>query len=105
METFITSFIIPVAYVALLAGALSIIGFAVLQMLKDLKKAKSALIGVGALFVVFLLCYILADGQETKDNTAHQMKLINAGIYSIYLVLAGSVVAVIYAAVARYFKN
>ncbi|MDR1667443.1 MAG: hypothetical protein LBS03_07120 [Bacteroidales bacterium] len=105
METFITSFIIPVAYLALFLGAVGIIVFAIIQMLKDLKKAQSALIGVGALFVVFLLCYILADGQATKDHTVNQMKLINAGIYSVYLVLAGSVAAVIYAAVIRYFKN
>jgi uncharacterized membrane protein YcgQ (UPF0703/DUF1980 family) len=104
MSDFIVSFGLPLAYIALFLAAVVTILFPLYFMLKDLKKAKTALIGVVSLLVVFLISYLLADGEATKDHTAVQMKLINSGLYTVYLIGLGTVIAVIYSSVASLFK-
>jgi uncharacterized membrane protein YozB (DUF420 family) len=97
------------AYVAIFAAIAGVVVFSVIFMLQDIKKAKSALVGVGALVVAFLICYVLAD--STPYSTAEisiesgQMKFINAGIFSVYILVAGSVLAVAYASVSHFFKK
>ncbi|GHT21849.1 hypothetical protein FACS189430_02620 [Bacteroidia bacterium] len=108
MNDFITSFGLPLAYIAFVAAAIGSIAFPLYFMLKDLKKAKTALIGVGVLFVVFLLCFLFADGTATTVNgtevTASQMKWINAGLFAVYATALGSILAIIYSSIARFFK-
>jgi uncharacterized membrane protein YozB (DUF420 family) len=104
MGDFIVSFGIPLAYIALTVAALAAIMFPVIYMLQDLKKAKSALIGVGTVAVVFLISYLLADGQDIEKATAGQMKMVEAGMYLFYILLGTSIVAILYFTVSRYFK-
>ncbi|MDR0836605.1 MAG: hypothetical protein LBN11_08525 [Tannerella sp.] len=104
MEKFITSFGLPLAYIALALAAIGTIAFPLFFMLKDIKKAKHALLRTGALIVVFLLCYILADGEATENFTAGQMKIINTGLYAVYATALCAVLAIIYLSVSRLFK-
>jgi hypothetical protein len=108
MENFIVSYIIPLAYLALGIAALGAVVFPVIQMLQDLKKAKTALIGVGAVVVLFVICYLLADNQpftvKEISVTGGQMKMVEASIFTFYILLTGSIVAILYSSVSRYFK-
>lgn len=104
MSDFIVSFGIPLAYIALGIAALAAIVFPVIYMLQDIKKAKSALLGVGVLAVVFLVSYLLADGQAFRDVPAGQMKTIEASMYCFYILLTAAIVAIIYSTISRYFK-
>ncbi|MDR3095330.1 MAG: hypothetical protein LBU62_11955 [Bacteroidales bacterium] len=108
MEDIITLFGLPLAYIALVLAAIGSIGFPLYFMLKDLKKAKTALIGVGALLAIFLICFLFAGGEAATvgniEISGGQMKWINAGIFAVYITGAGAILAIIYTSVARYFK-
>ncbi len=108
MTEFISTYGIYLAYFALAVAALAAIVFPLIQMFQDLKNAKTAFIGIGAVAVVFLLCYMMADkvaltiGDATA--TAGQMKWVEASLYLFYVMLAGSILAILYSTVSRYFK-
>lgn len=103
---FVTAFGLPLAYIALVLGALAAIVFPLLQMFQDLKKAKAALFGIGAVVVLFVLCFLLTGEEEAVGElaTAGQMKMVEASMFAFYVMLAVSVVSVIYSTVSRYFK-
>ncbi|MDR2039047.1 MAG: hypothetical protein LBQ60_14080 [Bacteroidales bacterium] len=104
MSDFIVSFVIPLAYIALGVAALAAIAFPAIYMFQDLKKARTALIGVLAMVVLFLVCYAIADGTANDKATAGEMKMIEASLYTFYVMLLVSIGAIIYASVSRYFK-
>ena len=108
MSDFIVAFVIPLAYIALAIAAVGAVVFPLIQMVQDLKKAKSAFIGVGIIVVVFLICYFASDGTEFSIGSAHvsggNMQMIEASLYTFYVLLVGSVVAILYSTVSRYFK-
>ncbi|MDR1865418.1 MAG: hypothetical protein LBR08_07585 [Bacteroidales bacterium] len=104
MSDVIVSYVIPIAYIALAVAAFAAVVFPVLFMLQDIKKAKTAFIGIGAVVVVFLLCYLLAGGVATDKATEGQMKLVEASLYTFYLLLVLSAGSILYSTVSRYFK-
>ncbi len=108
MTDFITSFGIYLAYFALALAALAAIIFPLIQMLQDPKNAKTAFLGIGVVIVVFLLCYMLADKEPLAigeaSASAGQMKLVEASLYVFYIMLAGSILAILYSTISRYFK-
>jgi hypothetical protein len=108
MTDFIVSFGIPLAYIALFVAVIAAVIFPCMQMVQDPKGAKSALVGVGALVVVFLLCYVAAESNEFSIGTQRiaggEMKLIEAGLYMFYVTLVGSILSILYSTVSRYLK-
>lgn len=104
MADFIVKFGLPLAYVALGVAGIGAIIFPLIFMFQDLKKAKSAFIGIGAIVVVFVLSYLLADGVATEKATASQMQMVEASLYTFYILLAVSIIAILYATISRYFK-
>jgi len=108
MTEFILNFGMPLAYIALGIAVLSAVAFPVLQMVTDFQKAKMAIAGVGVLFVVFLLSYMLAGNQPLTTNyvtiSGEQMKLVEAGLYMVYIFFVVSVIAIAFSSVSRYFK-
>ena len=107
METFAISFIMPLAYIGLGVAALSAIAFPLIQMFQDLKKAKTTFIGIGAVVVLFLICYLLAGNQDftvgEKALAGGQMKLVEASLYTFYCLLMIAVLSILYSSVSRYF--
>jgi hypothetical protein len=97
MNDIIPTFAIPVAYFALFAAAIGAIVFPVIFMLQDFKKAKSALIGFGALVLVFFLAFVLSRAEG-------QLRFVEASLYTFYALLLTSVLAILYSTVSRYIK-
>ena len=108
LEYITVTFGIPIAYLGLGIAALTAVLFPVMQMFQDLKKAKTTFIGVGALIVLFVVCYLLAEKKDFTVAELHvvaaQMKFFEAGIYLTYMLLFGTVAAILYSTVSRYFK-
>ena len=59
MGSFVINFGLPLAYILIALAFILAIAFPVYFMLTDLKKAKASLIGVGAVVIVYLICYLL----------------------------------------------
>ena len=98
----------PIAYICLGLAMLSAVLFPVIQMFKDLKKAKTALIGVGFLAVVYLFCFLIADKADfsigEKHVAATQMQFIEGAIYMFYALLLLSLVAIASSSLTRFLK-
>jgi len=108
LEHITVSYGIPLAYIVLGIAFLGVIIFPLIQMFQDLKKAISTFVAIGILVVVFFVCYLLSTNEAFSigeiNVSAGQMRFIEAGIYLIYLLLAGALVAILYSSVSRYFK-
>ena len=107
-EYIVVSYVIPLAYVGLGIATLSALFFPVIQMFRDLKKAKTAFIGIGAVVVLFVICFLLAGKQDFSVGEIHvaggQMQVVEASIFTFYILLTVSVLAILYSSVSRYFK-
>jgi hypothetical protein len=108
LEQVSLSYGMPLAYIALAVAVLTAVAFPLIQMVKDLKKARITLMGVGVLVLIFVLCYSLAVSESvTKGEifvSASQMKVVEAGLYMFYCVLLLSILSILYSSVSRYFK-
>lgn len=97
-------------YVLLGLAAVTAIVFPVVTMAKNPKGAKSALIGVVALVVVFGLGYVMAGSEEfhTLDGNlladSATSKKSEAGLIAFYIMGAAAIGAVVYAEVSKMLK-
>jgi hypothetical protein len=96
-------------YALFALGTLCAVVFPILEMAKNPKAAKSALIGVGALAVVFGISYALG-GDEFPDRYAGfisgpgESKMVSAGLISFYILAVAAVVTTVYSGVSKMFK-
>jgi hypothetical protein len=108
MSDFITAYGLPFTYIVLGIAVLSAILFPLVQMFQDLKKARTAFLGIAAVIAVFFLCWAMAKNEPfaigTIKVTGEQMQWVEAGIFTFYALLAISVAAILYSTVSRYFK-
>ncbi len=97
-------------YILLGIAAATAIVFPMITMAKNPKAAKSALIGVVALVVVFALGYVMAGSEEfyTLDGNLladeATSKKSEAGLIAFYIMGAAAIGAVIYAEVSKMLK-
>lgn len=95
----------PFMYIAYFAAGLAsllTIGFAVYFLITHPEKAKTSLIGIGALVVVFGIAYLLASGNVTEAMgrveggvTETTSKRVGMGLITFYLLAGIAVLAVI----------
>jgi hypothetical protein len=97
----------------ILAGmaVLFAIGFPIIRMFSNPKAGLKTLFSVLALAAIFFVAYQLGSdkvmniaGYTGPDNIPARLKLTDMAIFSMYALIAGSVLAVIYSAVSRLFK-
>jgi len=104
-----TELLLTWCYILLGLATVSAVVFPILAMTKDPKAAKSALIGVGALVIVFGLSYALAGDEMTPKyakfiSTPEESKLVSTGLVAFYILAAGAIIATISSAFMKIFK-
>ena len=108
LENITVSYGIPLAYIVFGVAAVGVMIFPIIQMMQDLKKAITTFAAIGIMVVIFFVCYFLSTGEAYSVGdihvTAGQMKWVEAGIFMIYLLLAGTAITILYSSVSRYFK-
>ena len=89
MEKFFTDVGLPMGYVLLVLGVIVALGFASLSVVSDIKAAKTSVIGVVGLLVIFLIGYAMADdsvvGYEKYGVTPGNSKFIGALIHTGFI--------------------
>jgi len=96
-------------YTLFFVGAIAAIAFPVIHMAKNPAAAKSALIGVGALLVVFVLAYAMA-GDEMTDKYSDFIsnpaasKRVSTGLIAFYILAIGAVGVTIFSGISKTFK-
>lgn len=95
-------------YLLLGAAVLVSIIFPLIVMVRNPKKAKSALIGVVALLVVFGIGYGLAGEETYKVGELTVGEAVSrrseAGLIAFYILIFGAVAAIVYSEVSKAFK-
>jgi hypothetical protein len=91
-------------YIVVLVAAAAAVGSSVRGLLINPQGIRSAAVGVGALLVVFLLSYLVADGSdfaEYKSMTESGSKWVSTGLNAFYIMMVLSVGAVVFSLVYR----
>jgi hypothetical protein len=106
MSELITNYGIIAAYLLLAVAVVGAIGFPILEIAKNPKGAKGALIGVGLLVLVFGISYVLGSEEnlskiEISGGTA---KLVDTGLFAFYILALAAVGVTIYSEVSKIFK-
>jgi hypothetical protein len=89
----------------IVAGGAAII-FGLVQLLTNLKKNMSLLIGIIGFIVLAFICYSIASNDITgyEDITATTSQLSGAGLMLMYVLVVGAVFLAIIGEVVRIFK-
>lgn len=96
-------------YALFVIGAASAIIFPIITMVKNPKGAKSALIGVLALVVVFVVAYALAGDEMTDKyydfiSGPEASKRVGAGLIAFYILAIGAIAATVYSSISKLVK-
>lgn len=92
-----------VAYVLIVLCALSAILIPLVQSFGDPKSLIKSGIGLGAVLVVFLIGFALADN-DSEGTTEATSKLVGAGIISMYIFILLALLGIAYTEISNIFK-
>lgn len=100
------------SYIVLFATAAIALLLSVFGVFKDPKKAKNALIGAGAIVLVFVISYLLADGTDSslyivegEETTADIAKKVGTGLIAFYVLAGATVLSILYVEVTKIFNR
>ena len=98
-------------YVLIGICVIGILGFSVANIAKNPGGAKSALVGIGGLALVFILTYVFSDGSDAmtvfaEDGiTESTSKTVGMGLGTFYALTAVAIGAILYVEVSRLFSK
>jgi hypothetical protein len=99
------------AYVLSALAVLFAIGFPAVQILSNPKAGLKALIAVVGIGVLMFVAYQLGDdtimdisGYKGPDNVPSHLKLTDMAIFSMYAMIGGAVIALLYSEISKLFK-
>ena len=95
-------------YFLFVISVVTAVVFPVIGMAKDFKKAINSLIGVGALILIFIIGYVMSDGETYSigDRIVEGTisKLSEAGLITFYVMIVLAVGTIIYTEISKAFK-
>lgn len=99
-----------ILFVFISFSVLAVVGYRVLSLVKG--GSRGLLIGLGALVVVAVVAFLLSSGNDIspvlmeKNNiTTGASRLIGAGCYAVYILVAVTILAIIYTEASKLFKK
>ncbi len=109
MEEFISSYLLPSAYVLVVLAAAGSILMPLIKSIGNPKSLVGSLIGLGFLLVLFLIGYSLAGDEVTPKymefNVDSSLSKIIGGVLTMFYILLGvSLVGIVYTEVSKIFK-
>jgi hypothetical protein len=96
-------------YALLVIAALAALGFSIANMVGNPKRAKSSVIGLVAILVVFGIAYAVGGDEILPEYTGFisepsASKQVSMGLIAFYILGAGAIAAAVFAEVSRAFK-
>jgi hypothetical protein len=99
------------AYVLTFLSVIFAIGFPAIQIFANPKAGIKAMVSVVGIGVLMFVAYQLGDdtimniaGYNGPDNVPSRLKVTDMGIFSMYAMVVGSVVALLYSEISKLFK-
>ena len=110
---YVTIYGIFALYLVLSVAIFLALLFPAIQMFKDFKTALGAIAGVGALVLLFMVCYWLSvaepftilTAEGPQVTSAETMRAVEACIYMLYFMLAAAILSVMIAPLVSYLKK
>jgi len=106
------NFFLVWTYILIGVACVATVAFSIMGMITHPKNAKNALIGFGAMIVVFGLAYALGSSEIPKflgyqkfDITPGLSKTVGGSLYAIYLLLTLAIVGIVYSEVSKALKR
>lgn len=101
---------IILTYIMVFGAALAVVGFSVMQMMKNPNNAKKTLYSIGGLLIVLVLGYLLGSSEvlpayEKYGITTGAAKRVGMGLNAFYFLAIGAIGAVIYSEFGKAFKK
>jgi hypothetical protein len=95
-----------VSYALFIGAIAGMLVYSVINMLRDVKKAKGALIGIGVLAALFLITFLISGNEVLPKYAdfginASQSKMIGAGITMVYLLGVGTIILAVYVEIRK----
>ena len=99
-----------IGYILFIGAVAGMAVYSLINMLRDTKKAKGTLIGVGVLAGLFLLTYLMSGNELLPKYvdlgiSATQSKMIGAGLLLAYIIGFGTIALAIYTEVRKVFMK
>jgi uncharacterized membrane protein YozB (DUF420 family) len=100
MNDLTINILLYLTYVLIGVATIAAIVFPIITLAGDMKKAKRALLGIGAVAVVFVLSYIVSDGTVLDsyikyDVTEGVSKMVGAVLIMTYILGLGAILSAI----------
>lgn len=97
-------------YIGMIIGALAAFGFPLMYVIKHPANAKTSVMGIGAIGVLFLISYLLSSSELLPKYiqlgiTENSSKMIGAGLISLYMMGIGSVAIAVLVEVKGIFRK
>lgn len=71
------------------------IGMPLVKAFGDPQALKKIGMGIGALLLVFVVSYFIADGTAYKEASATTAKLVGAGLVTMYILAIGAILGIV----------
>lgn len=101
---------ISLFYVTLFAAILFTIFFALFQIIANIKHSYQVFIGVGIMVIFLIIAYLVSPSELTASaikmqHTPSDMRIIGAGMLTLYVVLFGAILAIIVSSIINMIKK
>lgn len=93
-----------VAYGLLGLAALTAVVFPVIHIIKDIRKAKSPLVGLLILAVIVLIAFLISTGEPYEGVSTAASRWISTGITTTFFLAGLAILAAVFAEVVKIFK-
>ncbi|MBL4655722.1 MAG: hypothetical protein COC01_08780 [Bacteroidetes bacterium] len=103
MENILITGGLYLSYMFLAVAALGAVAFPIIQMAKNPKGARSSIIGVVAILIIFGISYIMASDEPISKFEANY-KMVGGAIISMYILGIGAIGSIVYVEVSKMFK-
>lgn len=111
MQDFITNYGLPLSYILLAVAFLAAVVAPLITIMQDPKQLVKTAIALGAVVIVFFVAFSVSPADDvaprliTKFNISEGLsKYIGAGLVVTYLLMVGSMLAIVFNEVSRLFK-
>lgn len=90
-----------VSYILIGVCILAAVGMPLVKAFGDPDSLKKMGMGVGALLVVFVISYVIADGTPQGEASATTAKMVGAGIYTFYILAIVALGGIVYTEIKK----
>lgn len=109
MSESLINILLWITYLLMIGAVVLAVVLSVVNIVKNPKKGKNSLIGVGALLVLWLMCLMFSSSDVAEKYqdiiSPGQSKWIGAGLIATYLILIGSIVLAVFTEIKKAFTK